>query len=294
MQPYLGKAYDIFMLSRPLNAVLPLFLVGIGAIYSGVAIEADGRIYFALAALLFVHGATTMVNDLEDIEVDRRNHVSTILTRGLVGGRTVRLAVILQLVLAGICLIFLPPLAWLIVLALVGLGWAYNARPFQLSRRPIASMVVMALSYGFLPVLLGVSLGTITGWTVLLGLLWSVSRVSLSILKDYKDAVGDAASNKRTFLLVYGHRKVRVISLAAALIGNSGALTLLWLAASRGESLWCDLVALGMLGAIVSWRMRLFTNTTYDELNAVFHQCLAIQLGVEGVVVLWLIMPFIS
>jgi|GEM_PF-2097254 len=286
--------YDIAMLGRPMNAVLPLFLVAIGAVCAGVDPRSEWRLPVALAVVVLIHSATTMWNDVEDVAIDKRNHVVTLLTRGFVTKKIVVRVVIGQLLLAAIGLMFFAPLAWLAATLLIILGWAYNVPPLRFSRRPIASIVVLALSYGFLPLLLGASLGHVDGSIVLLGLFWSLSRGSLSILKDYKDAVGDAASNKRTFLLTFGHSQVRRISMIGAAIGNAGVVAILLTDVLRGELILAGITACAALLGIIGWRTRLYVLASYKELNVLFHQCLAIQLGIEGAMVLWLIMPFIS
>lgn len=294
MNAYLRRVYDMALLSRPINAVQPLFLVIIGAICSGVVPAADWHLLIALAVILLIHGATTMWNDIEDLAIDKRNRVKTLLTRGFVTRKTVWRVVIGQLIAALVGSVFLPPLAWVATGLLIFLGWSYNALPLRFSRRPIASMVVLAVSYGFLPLMVGAGLGRVNVFVVLLGVFWSLSRVSLSILKDYKDAVGDAASNKRTFLLFYGHSRVRLISMLSAVVGNGGALAILVMLLSRGELMWCSVAAGVALLAITCRRARLYLPASYQELNILFHQCLALQLGIEGGVVVWLIIPYIS
>jgi 4-hydroxybenzoate polyprenyltransferase len=294
MNAYLRRTYDVAMLSRPMNAVQPLFLVVIGAVLAGVMVSSDWRLPVALGVVLLVHGATTMWNDIEDVAIDKRNHVTTLLTQGFVSKKTVGWVIVGQLVCALVGLIFLPPMAWTGILLLLFLGWSYNVAPLRFSRRPIASMVVLAFSYGFLPLIVGASLGHVDGVIIFLALFWSLARVSLSILKDYKDAVGDAMSNKRTFLLVYGQSNVRFVSLLGAVVGNGGVLAILVAVLSRGESLWYGAAAGVAFLIIVGWRLRLFLPSSYKELNILFHQCLAIQLGVEGAVVLWLLTPYIS
>lgn len=287
MDAYLQRAYAILLLSRPANVVHPLLLVIIGVIMSGAAYD-TAVFYLTLSVLAFVHSAVTIWNDVEDVVVDRRNHVRTILTDGYVSGKAVRWTAYGLLAIAGVIAVFLPPLSWGVIALFIILGWMYNAPPFQLSRRPIASMVVLAITYGFLPILIGASLGEITLQIILLAFFYGVSRMSLSLLKDYKDVVGDAQSDKRTFLLVYGHRNVRRLSMAAAIIGNAAIIY------SISGNIPEGAIGLyyGVLGALYAltlfWRYKLFTRESYKELNEVFHQCLYVQLILDGVVVVWL------
>lgn len=287
MDAYLRRAYAILLLSRPANVVHPLLLVIVGVIVSGAAHDTV-VFYLTLSVLALVHSAVTIWNDVEDIVVDRRNHVRTILTDGYIGSTTVRWTAYSLLAIAGIIAAFLPPLSWGVIVLFIILGWTYNAPPLQLSRRPIASMVVLAITYGFLPILVGASLGEITLQIILLAFFYGVSRMSLSLLKDYKDAVGDAQSDKRTFLLVYGHRNVRRLSMIAAIIGNAAIIY------SIGNYIPEGSIALyyGVFGALyvltLLWRYKLFIRESYKELNEVFHQCLYVQLILDCAIVLWL------
>lgn len=275
-------------LTRPANAVQPLLFVVIGTVFQGGSL-ADVRLYAALLAMLLVHGAVTMWNDVEDIEIDRRNKVTTPLTAGQVSVSTVRKWIVGQCLIAALLCLVLPWASSVLLGLCVVLGWAYNASPLWLSRRPVASVVVLALSYGVFPLLIGAGL---VGWTfevLSLSIAWGASRVSLSLLKDYKDAVGDAQSDKRTFLLVFGHRAVRAWSVALALGSNIVVVGIV--AAHVYDATWLSYggLALVLSVAVVAWRLRLFTLGTYGQFNDVFHQSLWLQLAFDGVCLLWLI-----
>ena len=284
---YARRLTDIWLLTRPTNAISPLALVYAGAVMGGVGID-DPRLVFTMLALLFIHGAITMANDIEDIEIDRRNNVTTLLTSGMVSRRTIRWWVIGQVVLAAVFLAILPLGTELLAALLLAFGWAYNARPWYISRRPVGSIVVLALLYGVLPLLLGASLGRLDIHVVLLALAWGMSRVALSILKDYKDAVGDAMSNKRTFLLSYGHRWVRAVSLVSAFIGTAAiVIVLAFYLHGWGDIRYGTITVIAGV-AVVCWRLLLYRFDTYTQLNRVFYQTTILQLIFDIVCVLWL------
>lgn len=287
MDSYARRVYDLLLLTRPFNAVQPLLLVVAGAVVSGTSLESH-ELYLSLVAVLLIHGATTAWNDIEDLVIDKRNHVSTVLTNGFVTVRSVRRLVEIQVATMLALAVFLPPLTTVMIILLFIFGWQYNARPLCASRRPIASMVVLAVSYGLLPLFIGASLGRISREVVLLGIVWSVSRVSLSLLKDYKDAVGDAKSNKHTFLLVFGHSRVRLISLFGVMIGNTGVLLVAFGSVGKKGGLLLVALLACLYIATIAWRGRLFLKHSYQELNEVFHQALYLQVLFDGVVVLWL------
>jgi chlorophyll synthase len=289
MDAYLQRAGAIALLARPANVVHPILLVFIGALVSGVSSDALS-LYLAVGAIVLIHSAVTMWNDAEDVIVDQRNHVRTILTEGYVSERVVRMLAYSLLALSLVLVTFLPSLAWLIAVMLVILGWLYNAPPFRLSRRPVASMVTLALSYGGLPVLLGASIGGITWQILLLAVAFGASRLSLSLLKDYKDAVGDAQTGKRTFLLVHGHHTLSRWSFGLAAVSNALLVYLLapYAAAVTGQGIYYAVFG-GLYVVTLVWRAKLFRHGSYAELNVVFHQCLYLQTIYDGVMVIWLL-----
>lgn len=289
---YGRRVIEIVSLTRPLNAASPLLVVAMGGVLSGVAVG-DVRLWIALAVLLLVHGAVTMANDIEDVAIDRRNHVKTILTDGTLSLGAARWWVIGQLVLGAGLAVWLPLPAIGAAVLLGMVGWFYNARPWVWSRRPLLSIVGLALSYGTLPLLLGAGVGTLSWELVGLALAWGVLRVSLSILKDYKDAVGDAKSNKRTFLLIFGHRWVRAVSGVTALVGVVAVLGLTFMALGGWGRLAYAIMAVLAGGCVIAWRQGLYRYDSYSALSRVFQQCGWVQLAFDGVCLLWLVQSVI-
>ncbi|MCA9325899.1 UbiA family prenyltransferase, partial [Candidatus Saccharibacteria bacterium] len=126
--------------------------------------------------------------------------------------------------------------------------------------------------------------GDPNGAAVLLGLGLSLNRLSLSLLKDYKDAPGDAKAHKRTFLLRYGGTLTARLSLGLAVVGMGMVLVVL---ASQTLSTQY-LVLVVTAGWLLYERSKLFRHQDYVGLNRVFHDCLYYQLIFDTMVVLWL------
>jgi 4-hydroxybenzoate polyprenyltransferase len=289
MDVFMQRVSAVISLARLPNAAHPALALLLGTLVSGAAYTTF-NFYASLAVLLLVHSAVTIWNDLEDVEIDRRNRIHTALTDSTVNAKSMTIIVCCVLAVAIGLSGLLSPMAWAITMVFIALGWLYNSRPFQLSRRPIASMVVLAVSYGVLPVLLGAILGTIHYEIIVLAIFCGIGRVSLSLLKDYKDGVGDAQSNKRTFLLVYGHRAVRRLSVALAIISLP---VIAYVIFNHVPYAWQLLYVASMAVlyvATVAYRLQLFVRESYSDLNAVFHRCLYVQLIVDSVVVLWLML----
>ncbi len=274
-------------MTRPLNSIHPLLLLYIGALF----VQAPfGHIVGAIILLFLVHSAVTLSNDLNDIDVDAangRNVSAARLAKGSGGA-------LLVWIVYGICILvsalYLPMLFTMLLVAVLVGSWVYNAKPFQLSKRPIGSIVMMALCYGLLPFLAGASLGSpLTPLLLALGIGFALSRASLSILKDYKDAVGDAKHHKKTFLLVYGRTMVRRASVYMAATGY--LLTIILIALTTPiiqQGPFYVIVSAAVAAWLVFERTKLTPSKSYQQLNAKFHQLLSYEVLFYGAIILWL------
>ena len=294
MGPYLQRFYDVALLARPFNALQPMILFIFGVIVSGGDLQSV-QMYVGLVAILLLHSAVTIWNDLSDQVVDKHNNVKTMLTTGYVSERTL-MYVVLGLTVTGLVLValFLPWMSVLLAILTIIIGWQYSARPFKASHRPIGSMVFLAISYGAVPLLLGASLGDTTPTVWLFAITWSRARVSLSLLKDYKDAVGDVKVKKRTFLLRFGHRRVVATSILCLVMGYGAVIALTTQVVP--PVYWVYLIGIGVLciALLVVERMRLWKASTYQAQHDLFRESLYIHLAVDGVLTVWLILLFTS
>jgi 4-hydroxybenzoate polyprenyltransferase len=282
----LNQVYRYALLSRPYNSLAPILLLCIGALFSQAPFV---ELTFAIVVAILIHSATSILNDVEDAPVDKTNLVDSPLQKGSVSLQTAVL-VGYGLFLVAICIsiITLPLITSCIFLILIFLGWTYNSKPFQFSRKPIGSIVVLGISYGLIPVIVGLSIGgRLSVWAaIFLTIFLALIRTSLSILKDYKDAVGDSKHNKKTFLLVYGRTAVQRITLVFAFIGYIGA-TLIVGILIRGP-IYFTVIAFLLSAWLIYERTKFNPRKSYEQLNRQFHRCLALQLIFDGYLILWL------
>ncbi|MCA9325757.1 UbiA family prenyltransferase, partial [Candidatus Saccharibacteria bacterium] len=106
---------------------------------------------FWLAALAYVlaHSLVTLWNDIADETVDGLNGTPRIFQlRKQVSAKYIRMMLWLLTASLVACLVPVPWVVRGILLTFMVLGWLYNQKPAQLSRRPLGSMVVMFLAYG--------------------------------------------------------------------------------------------------------------------------------------------------
>jgi 4-hydroxybenzoate polyprenyltransferase len=282
----LNQVYRYALLSRPYNSLAPILLLCIGALFSQAPFV---ELTFAIVVAILIHSATSILNDVEDAPVDKTNLVDSPLQKGSVSLQTaVLVSYGLFLVAIYISIITLPLITSCIFLILIFLGWTYNSKPFQFSRKPIGSIVVLGISYGLIPVIVGLSIGgrVSLGAAIFLTIFLALIRASLSILKDYKDAVGDSKHNKKTFLLAYGRTAVQRITIVFAFIGYIGA-TLTVGILIRGP-IYFTVIAFLLSAWLVYERTKFNPRKSYEQLNHLFHRCLALQLIFDGYLIAWL------
>lgn len=271
-------------LSRPYNALLPL--VALVAGYTIADAQHTAKLILVMAIFAVLHGVVTIWNDIEDEAGDKFNGITRMAAVRAAGHR--RHYIITISILSAVSLllgaIVLPFFATVLLCGYLVIGWLYNSRPARLCARPIGSMVVMWLGYGFVPFALGASLGHWSGEVVVLGLAWATARLSLSLLKDYKDAKGDAKAAKKTFLLVYGHRRTAQLSFRLLVLSLA---TILKITARHHGGLGLLALIAAAIGLVFA-RAQLFRHDDYKSLHAVFRDGLQYQLLFDVAVVTWL------
>jgi 4-hydroxybenzoate polyprenyltransferase len=281
-------------LLRPFNAQAVLLTVGVGYLAAGGPATPTALIAgLVMAALL--HSAVTLENDIQDFAVDHANHRQGALQDHSLGRREARLIVWGLLGAAVVVALMAPgrPVHLIYAAVYLAFAWLYNNAPARLSRRPIASMVVMGLCYGALPLLYGYALsGAALGpAAALLAVIWFFQRVSLSILKDFKDAAGDRIHDKRTFYLRFGRRTVVWASVSGAVLAYVATVGLLVVAVPRASATATVLALLALILALRNLLLRgkLLFASDEGHLNRIFHQSLVAHNQFEAVIILCLL-----
>jgi len=284
-QEVIAGASSFLRLARLSNAILPCL-----ALIVGYEVSRGARIHWLVISLVVVtllHSVVTVWNDIADEQADKHNGITRIAT--LRHQKLYRPMIMSLWIVAGIALVllcFLPLLASVWMAAFLLASWLYNDRPLQASRRPMLSIVILAPAYSFIPFMMGVSLGVFSWAALALAIFWTLGRGSLSLLKDYKDAVGDAKAYKKTFLLVYGHTTTARLSFVLAAIGYVGCIAVV---ASLVEyAVWATIT----LAAVTIWllwhRARVFKESQYKGLDKVFHDCVDYEIIFNVAVIAWL------
>lgn len=274
----------LIRLSRLFDAAFPTVSIFLGA---AVTDQLNNRDLFLLFIVVVILNSIAMVwNDIEDRQVDADNGRPELVNSSATSLHRLKMCI---LFFASVSLL----LSWLVnitafILAIASLGviWAYNSKPFQVSRRPIVSIFTLSGAGALLPYLFGLSLGSIAVYMLIAGLFWWLGRISLSVLKDYKDARGDARHQKKTFLLCYGAHKVAWVSIISLIIGYAGFIIIMYPVSSK---MWVLPALVAAVGTLIYMRRTLFNSkATYNQFDSVFRRVAQYQLLLDVGVVIWL------
>jgi 4-hydroxybenzoate polyprenyltransferase len=277
---------QLYFLGRPSNATLPILLI-VAGYYAAIDtyIPPDASLYALLGCVFLIHAGFNILNDIADKHIDYDNNVKTIITSG--SPRQVKQLTYgaIGLVLAGIGLaISLPLASGVIVLSMVILSLCYNQKPFQFSRRPIASIASLGVLYGLLPLFAGYFLVTtnINTEIILLGFFWMLGRASLSLLKDFKDTRGDKLHQKQTFLLHFGPHLTLQSSVILGIISYASVSTIIVMLMNSEATRIVAIITLLIVGGIFV-HQRLALLRPHSNTDVIFDRLITLQLLVDGI-----------
>jgi len=232
----------------------------------------NANYFVGVAVIILAFAYATLQNDVEDIAIDRINAPNSIIASGKLSFEevsnfnTVLLLGLLVLSLYNFPRHLIPVLFTIIII------WLYNKPPLLLSRKPISSIIILALMYSTVPLYYGYySSGAmvVNHYLFLLILAWFFVRISVSILKDYKDAHGDKIYNKRTFYLTFGGRMTALGSMICGLLGYLGILTAIFLIT---RSFWPFILLTPLMLWTLYLRLTLFSTKDVKILSRTFRR----------------------
>jgi 4-hydroxybenzoate polyprenyltransferase len=289
----LDKINGLVQLTRPENASGSALTYLIGYFFAASGIKAE--LFIGLFILLLLHSFATVQNDIEDFEIDRANKRTGILQDNSITLNQARLFCKLLVAAAVVLAVFSDQkrLNFIVIVGLSIVAGFYNLNPVRASKRPVTSIAFMGLCYGALPLIYGylVGGGKFSAKFILLGCLFFIARASTSILKDYKDAKGDKAYNKKTFYLRYGAKTTARVSILGASVAYIGLVAMMLVSETSSWLFYLALV-LAVLLAILSivLRVRLAKNNNEKSLNKLFTRIFYRHNQFEGALVLCLIL----
>ncbi len=176
----------------------------------------DSQLLWGGLILVLAYGWASALNFVDDIEIDRVNRRKNPLLSNRIGARAAKW-------LAGGCgglslgLAMMMEERWWWVggtLILLILGWVYSRG--KLAHRPMGKIGVMVLGYALVPGMMGLQ-----NWNLnLIGVLMSLSMVygAWMLYADVKDIKGDRKYGKRTLAVVWGVKRLVILSWGLGLV----------------------------------------------------------------------------
>lgn len=179
-----------------------------------------GEIFSLIVLFASAMGATFLLNQLEDIETDKKNNKLFFLSEKHISPRAAKIEVVLLSLLSLI-------IAWsfsitIVVITLLFMfitGYTYNYAPFFLKNRPIGSVIANSLM-GILAFALGWFV-TQTGFEqfIIEMLPYMFLNTALYYFTTLPDLEGDKASNKNTLAVTHGLNFVINLALINFVLG---------------------------------------------------------------------------
>lgn len=280
-------------LTRPQNALAAALTYSVGYFFNSTSSLSISFIT-GLIIILLLHSMATVDNDIQDLEIDLANKRRSALQNKSISVQNAKLFVqTLGLTALLIALLFPPRLInTIVVFVFLFFTWLYNMPPYLASRRPISSILILGLCYGQLPIVYGFVLasGGFDKFFIVFAILWFFVRVSISIMKDYKDSEGDKLFNKQTFYLHFGGKVTAIVSLAFSSIAYLGIVTLLFISKGTSTSFGITLILSGLL-ALRNIKQRIEVLRVKDEkkLTNIFSKSFIYHNQFEAAVLLCLI-----
>lgn len=208
-----------------------LALIAVHLLVIALLLDADPSAAQVLAGIVLLiawYANATAINDLSDVEVDRRNLAAPGLDRqrplinaSADSDAVRRFAWVSGAVVAAAAAALHP---WFVAIALVylGLNLSYSLPPVRLAARGAVAQLSLPLGYVGLPYLL-VQFGwsapapTLAAAVALVGLV--LTFCGRLFLKDIRDIDGDRAEGKRTFVVRHGLHATLRPAVALASLG---------------------------------------------------------------------------
>ncbi|MER6379913.1 UbiA family prenyltransferase [Streptomyces sp. NPDC001127] len=190
----------------------------------------------ALVSWIFGNMFVYLLNGIMDVTEDRVNGSQRPIASGrLPVPQATRISVILAVI--SIMLTFLVPLeSALVLVSHLALGWLYSGPPWYVKRNPFTAACVLIFagvccySAGYWAT--GAGAPNMESVVFALGMSLAMGLVGVPV-KDLSDIEGDRAAGRRSFPVLWGEQKARVVIFCLALITGLVFFATTLMAASR-------------------------------------------------------------
>ena len=152
-----------------------------------------------------------VVNQIADVESDRRNNKLFFLPLGMISMKAAHIYAGLILWVTVIGSFSISIQAGIISMAGIALGYIYSGRPFYWKNDPVASTLLNGIGHGSLIFVFGfVGAGGLIGDAILLSVPYLFAVIAVFMGTTLPDVEGDTGSGKRTPAVVLGVKSTTV------------------------------------------------------------------------------------
>lgn len=226
------RAAALFELLKPVTWFPPMWAFLCGAVSTGVSLSE--RPSLVLLGILvtgpLVCGASQVVNDWFDREVDRINEPQRPIPSGRVPGRLgLYFAVAWSALAVGVGAL-LGPLGFAATALAMLMAWAYSAPPARLKQNGWWGNLAVGLSYESLAWTAGVAVllpGQFPVLTLAMALLYGLGAHGILTLNDFKSIAGDTVSGVRSLPVQLGAQRAAVVCCVVMIVPQLAVIGLL-------------------------------------------------------------------
>ncbi len=220
----LRKFYHLFKTLRwRVTPTLIIYLL-LGSASTAGLITFNYKLVLASIALISSYFCAVGINDISDFEIDKINlpgDKNRPLISGIAHKTDLIFLCIIASLIAVVSAVFINNRAAIYICISLLVNLIYSLPPIKISHRPIITPLFLPIGYVIIPFLIGRSIYdnrlSLTSLMLIVAL-YSIF-VGRIILKDFRDREGDQKMGKKTFLLVYGKKKVLQTSAVAFSFG---------------------------------------------------------------------------
>jgi len=203
-QAKLHQIKYFFQLSRPINVLIGMLSILVGALVAG-SFSPFLNVVLACLSGGLITAAANSINDYYDIAIDRVNKPHRPLAAGKILPRNAQLFAILLFILGSIVGLFIRPLAFFIAFSTSILLYLYSyhfKRTVLWGNFIVSSITGLAFIYG------GVAVYKLQ-IAIIPASFAFLFHFGREVLKDVEDLKGDQLDNAKTFPILYGLNPAR-------------------------------------------------------------------------------------
>jgi chlorophyll synthase len=203
---YLARSVTLM---KPVTWFAPMWAFLCGAIASGATGWNPEDVARVLLGMMMAGpilcGASQVLNDYFDREVDALNEPNRLIPSGMVSVRQVMLTVLFLISIGSGISLYLGHYVLLLTGAGLLFALAYSAPPIRAKRNGWAGNTLVAISYEGLAWLAGhVAFGALTPASLIIAAIYSLGAHGIMSINDYKSIDGDKLSGIYTIPVLHG------------------------------------------------------------------------------------------